>query len=200
MYQLTSGDRVTIEEYGTLLSHDLGTIAKLDQKTRDLIEITDSEISGRGYRTLEDIAEGEWVMSAFGILIGHQTEQHSIQQGMEVHIEPFEYGGKYLNHSCEGNLVVHSDNRGITGYYARRQIQHGEELNYHFALTEFIWSDIASETDIECNCGASKCEGVINAFDMLSSTQQKALAEKNIVSKYLIDWFEKQQRPITASE
>ena len=56
MYQLTSGDRVTIEEYGTLLSHDLGTIAKLDQKTRDLIEITDSEISGRGYRTLEDIA------------------------------------------------------------------------------------------------------------------------------------------------
>ena|SRR3989338_3614374 len=97
MYALTPGDKATIDRYGDLFSHDLDTIIRLDEKIRDLVRIADSKIHGQGYHALRDIAKGEWVMSAFGVFIGHQSEQHSIQQSMEVHIEPFEYGCSFAS-------------------------------------------------------------------------------------------------------
>lgn len=191
--RLTQREQSIIEKLGGQLSHSLETIMRLDKKTRELVEIAGSSINGEGYRALRDIAKGEWVMSAYGILIEHQTEKHSIQQSMRIHIEPFDYGGN-LNHSCDGNLIVCSNGKGFTEYYAAKNIKKGEEITYHFALTEFTWSDIASENDISCNCGSSKCEGIIKSFDMLTPTQQREFVEINIVSKYLSNWSKEQQR------
>jgi hypothetical protein len=193
MYALSHEDKSIVRSLGNLLSHDLETIAAIDRKTRNILEIGDSQIHGTGYKALRDIVMGESIMSAFGILIGHQTEQHSIQQSMGVHIEPFEMGGKYLNHSCDGNLYVNSDDRGIAFYYAKMDIGKGEEINYHFGLTEFKWQDTASEIDLDCNCNTSKCEGVIKSFSMLTEDKQREFVEENIVSKYLVDWFKAQK-------
>ena len=194
MYNLTPADKATVDRHSGPLSHDLETILKLYEKTRKIVEIANSRIHGQGYHALRDVAGGEWVMSAFGVFIGHQSEQHSIQQSLEVHIEPFEYGGKYLNHSCDGNLVVHSDERGITGFYAKRSIQRGEEITYYYPLSEFKWAENSSETDTQCNCQTSKCESFINSFNMLAPAQQRELIELGIVSQYLVDWFKDQQR------
>ena len=191
---LSSGDIATLQRFGGPLTHDLESIARLDEKARSIIEVAGSRIHGNGYRVLRDIAEGEWVMSAFGVFIGHQSEQHSVQQSMEIHIEPFEYGGKYLNHSCNGNLFVHSDDRGITSFYAKRQIQKGEEVTYHYSLTELAWAESSSETDASCNCQAPKCEGIIKSFNMLTPAQQRELVEMGIVSQYLIKWFNEQKK------
>ncbi len=113
------------------------------------------------------------MVSAFGVFIGHQSEQHSIQQSIGVHIGPFEYGGKYLNHSCDGNLFVRSDGRGLSTFYAKRQIKNGEEVTYHYSLTELAWADSSSETDASCNCQASKCEGIIKSFNMPGTSSTK---------------------------
>lgn len=194
MYNLRPADKATVDRYGSSLSRDLDAIIGLDEKTNAVVGITGSKIHGKGYHALSDIAKGEWVMSAFGVFIGHQSEQHSIQQSMETHIEPFEYGGKFLNHSCDGNLVVHSNKHGITEFYAKRPIQRGEEITYYYPLTEFKWAESSSETDTSCNCQASKCERLINSFNMLAPAQQKELVEMGIVSQYLADWFKDQQR------
>ena len=194
MYTLSSGDAATLQRFGGPLTRDLESIAILDAKIRPMIEVADSRIHGKGYHSLRDIAEGEWVMSAFGIFIGHQSEQHSIQQSMDVHIEPFEHGGKYLNHSCDGNLFVRSDDRGIASFYAKRQIQKGEEVTYHYSLTELIWAETSSETDPSCNCQTSKCEGIIKSFSMLTPAQQREFVEIGIVSQYLINWLNEQRK------
>lgn len=192
-YKLTAKDMEVTKEFGFLLSHNLETIAQLDGKTKKLITIAESDINGQCFRALRDIDRGEWVASAFGILIGHQTQYHSVQESMGVHIEPFEYGGKYINHSCEGNLIVRSDERGITQFLASQNIKKGEELTYPYALTEFTWSAIASENDIACNCQVPKCEGVIKAFDMLKPEKQEKLVKNKVVSSYLVQWFNQQK-------
>ena len=194
MYNLTPADKATVDRYGGLLSRDLDTILRLDEKTRNIVGIADSKIHGQGYHALKDIAQGEWVMSAFGVFIRHQAEQHSIQQSMEVHIEPFEYGGKFLNHSCDGSVVIRSDVRGIAEFYASRPVREGEEIAYYYPLTEFKWAESSSETDTPCNCQTSKCERIIKSFDMLTATQQRELVEGGIVSRYLVSWFNEQQK------
>ena len=194
MYRLSPSDKATVDRYGGPLSHDLDTILRLDEKTRNIVGIADSKIHGQGYRALRDVAGGEWVISAFGVFIGHQSEQHSIQQSLEVHIESFEYSGKYLNHSCDGNLVVHSNKQGITEFYASRTIREGEEIAYYYPLTEFKWAESSSETDTPCNCQTSKCEVLIKSFNMLTPAQQRELIEKGIVSQYLVNWFREQER------
>ena len=111
-----------------------------------------------------------------------------------MNLQTSKYGGKFLNHSCEGNITIHSDGRGIAEFYASRPIQKGEEIAYYYPLTEFRWAENSSETDTPCNCQTSKCERVIKSFSMLTPAQQRELMEKGIVSKYLSDWFNKQQR------
>ncbi|MBI2542097.1 SET domain-containing protein-lysine N-methyltransferase [Candidatus Woesearchaeota archaeon] len=134
---LLQEDLETFEKFGPLVTYDLDEIIALDERARKIVEVADSQIQGSGYRALRDITEEELVLSAYGAVIGHQTGQHSIQHNMDVHVQPFAYGGKYLNHSCNGNLVVHSDKRGMANFFARRLIKKGEEVAYYYAMTEF---------------------------------------------------------------
>lgn len=192
-YKLAPKDTEVTKEFGLLLSHNLENIAEIDEKSKELAEISESDINGQCYRAKRDLNQSEWVMSAFGILINRQTLCHSVQQSMVIHIEPFEYGGKYLNHSCQGNLIVRSDERGLTQFFAGQHIERGKELTFPYALTEFTWSEIASENDITCNCQTDKCDGTIKSFNMLTPKEQEELVKNKIVSQYLVNWFSKQK-------
>ena len=185
-------DRTTIGEFGLFLSHDLDMIVTLDDRTKRIVDIADSRIHGKGYHALRDIAEGDLVMTAYGVVIGHQTEQHSIQHAMEVHLQPFTYGGKYLNHSCDSNLIVRSNERGIANFFASRPIKTREEVTYHYPMTEFEWAPTSEEKGNPCNCKSTKCEGIIESFSMLTLPGQKVLVDSGYVSSYLAKWFKEQ--------
>ena len=191
---LTAEDTEIVKEFGLLLSHNLETIARLESANGRLIGVSRSDIHGLGYRAMQDILMGQLVLSAYGVMMGHQTAQHSIQQSMEVHMQPFEHGGKYLNHSCNGNLIVASDGRGLATFHAKRHIARGEELTYHYATTELKWEQTSDESNATCNCRSENCERTIRSFVMLNPTEQKRLIESNRVASYLINWFGEHQR------
>ncbi len=188
---LTAQDRVILEELGLLLSHRPQDIESVLARNAGYSEICESKLNGKGYFAKKNIASGELAIEVCGVLIGHQTAQHSIQQSMEVHVEPFEMGGCYLNHSCDGNLIVRSSEAGFAQWFAERKISKGEELNYHYALTEFKWGPASSENNIACACGSGNCDGIINSFSMLTEEQQRDLVNKEVVSVYLAHWFRK---------
>lgn len=63
---------------------------------------------------------------------------------------------KYMNHSCDPNILWADDETMI----ARRDIQPGEEITYDYAMTE-----IAIPFTMTCRCGSALCRGVVTNLD-----------------------------------
>lgn len=178
----------------SFLSHTPGEIKKIEASASRQIAIAPTPIDpdGKGYVATCSIQEGSLVIQAYGEIIGHQTGRHSIQHSKEVHIYPGEWGGKYLNHSCEGNLYVRSDERGIARFFAARQIDRGQELTYPYYMTELTWSYRAYERNQPCHCNSPNCRGRIRSFDMLDNDEISLLVHKGTLSAYLIAWYQEQ--------
>jgi hypothetical protein len=138
-----------------------------------------------GYLAARDIKKGELVFSAFGTTIGYQTPKHSIQIGYGVHIDPHIFGGRYVNHQCEGNLVVAWDDRGLHNFVAAKDIKKGEEISYSYWRTELLWSESASETEIKCSCGSPRCSGRILSFRELSPKDRETAFKEGDIAWYL---------------
>ena len=63
-------------------------------------------------------------------------------------------GAEIINHCCDPNLrcaIV----RGHIIYFAKRDIEAGEELTIDYRFDSYI-------EKIPCSCGSKKCRGVIN--------------------------------------
>ena len=175
----------------SLLSHTLGDINKIETSAREQITIASTPIDpgGKGYFATSFIPKGSLVIQVYGEIIGHQSQRHSIQHSQEVHIYPGEWGGRYLNHSCEGNLYVQSDERGIALFFAVQDIQKGEEVTFPYYMTELTWTSRAYEPHQSCNCASPHCFGRIRSFDMLKPQEMATLVRKGTLSAYLIAWY-----------
>ncbi len=147
-----------------------------------------------GYLANRDLHKGEEVFTVFGTIIGHQTEQHSIQIGYGVHIDPHTYGGRYVNHHCEGNLIIRWDNRGLHHFIASKDIKVGQEISYSYWRTELEWSEPASENKVRCSCGSPNCTGNILSFRQLSRMEKKKAFTEGGIAWYL---FQELGRPAT---
>lgn len=92
----------------------------------------------------------------------------------------------FFNHSCEPN----SGFRGQIFLVALRDIQKGEEITFDYAMVaaESQTSDIVFE--LECNCGASACRGIITENDW----KKQDLQEKyhGYFSQYIQELIDKQ--------
>jgi len=93
--------------------------------------------------------------------------------------------GKYLNHSCDGNLYVNKDETGSYTFIAKRDIDINEELNFEYYCTEYKWEDYCDEINIKCKCNSKNCKGMIFSFNMLTKDEQIKLIKKNKVAEYL---------------
>lgn len=169
------------------LSHTKHEIMQLVLLSKSNIIIGESRIipGERGYFTARRIGEGELVFSVFGTIIGYQTPRHSIQIGYGVHIDTHEYGGRHINHHCDGNLTILWDNRGLHKLVAARELAEGEEISYPYWRTELCWSADASESSVRCSCGSSKCKGRILSFRDLSSEDREQAFKEGGIAWYL---------------
>lgn len=104
-------------------------IYKKLEKNYNNIYIKKSDI-GKSYYSKRFIKKDEIVIYLGGIFIEKQTKIHSVQIDINKHIDPLAYMGKYLNHSCEGNLYVNTDELGLHRFIAKKDINIDEELNY----------------------------------------------------------------------
>lgn len=86
---------------------------------------------------------------------------------------------KYINHSCDPNVFVKSEN-GARKVYAMRDIPQGEEIAYDYSING------DNDGMFECHCGSKHCRKIYqgNFFKLPKTLQRKYLP-------YLDDWFVK---------
>ena len=120
------------------------------------------------------VGAGEVVFEIDGV-ISREPSRHSLQVGVDEHLvidagDPVEarFDGhcwRYLNHSCEPNLVVR--HRTLI---ATRPILANDQLTFNYNTTEF---DMAEP--FACGCGAPTCLGLIRGYRHLSTEHRAHL-------------------------
>jgi sugar phosphate isomerase/epimerase len=109
--------------------------------------------------TTEPIVAGETITSFADVPRIHRATYHSIQIGIDTHIE--DLGNFcYLNHSCAPNTIVDAETLTLV---AIRYIAPGEELTFFYPSTE--WEMTYPFT---CRCGADACLGTIGGAKHLA--------------------------------
>lgn len=141
---------------------------------------------GFSYFAKKDFKPGQEVMRGWGKIIGHQTPHISVQIGTHKHYLPSVWTGRYWNHSCNPNACVKTRPDGFPSLRALKNIRKGDEINYHYSMTEYQWIKDADENHVPCLCGEKNCKKRILAFSQLSKNGQMRLKRERICSKYLL--------------
>lgn len=132
-------------------------------------EVRGSAIEGRGIFATKKIEKGEIVAIKGGHIFDKRKLSElektlgpaELQIGEDLFIGPVtleerEGAMLFLNHSCDPNVGA----KGQIVFVAMRDIQPGEEITQDWAMT-----DDDETTNMKCNCGSSKCRGVVTGKD-----------------------------------
>lgn len=89
---------------------------------------------------------------------------------------------KYINHSCDPNTYVKTENE-VRNVRAMRNIKKGEEITYDYSING------DNDGTFICRCGSKKCRGAYqgNFFKLEKELQVQYLP-------YLDDWFVKKHK------
>lgn len=140
---------------------------------------------GHSYFAKRDFEIGEIVMKGQGRIINQQTQNYSVQIGLNKHFLPNKWTGKYLNHSCNPNTFVKTREDKLPNLIAMKRIRQGEEITFAYYTSEFVWTKIAHENYVACRCGEVKCKGKILSYSQLTNAEKKKLNKSGQLSKYL---------------
>jgi len=135
-----------------------------------------SGIEGKGLFAKEPVSKGETVVVKGGYVmtksqrdkVEEQLGPAEIQVTEDLFIGPAEQkeregGMMHLNHSCQPNLGL----QGQIVFVALRDIEKGEELTFDYAMTD------DEPYEMRCNCGATKCRGVVTGLDWMNEEVQR---------------------------
>lgn len=141
---------------------------------------------GLGVFAARHFEKGELVLRATGHVLDYQTI-YSIQFDWEDHLDP-DPPAKYLNHSCNPNLGVHTGADGLPEFYALREIQPDEQITFDYAMTEYMHyprSDPALDFSLDCCCESPDCQGRLGYYSEL--TQEYKDKYRGFISDYLVN-------------
>ncbi len=147
---------------------------------------------GLGVFAARDFVKGELVVRATGEVLSYQT-RHSIQIDWDRHLEP-DPPARYLNHSCEPNIGIQTNELELPDFVAMRDIERGEECRWDYAMSEWKHhqrADPALEFDLTCHCGSKYCRGKMGYYSELPDRLKEKY--KGFISDYLVRWEESQK-------
>jgi uncharacterized protein len=153
---------------------------------------------GLGVFAARVFKKGEVVLCPTGRVISYQTI-YSIQFDWNCHLDP-DVPAKYLNHSCDPNLGVHTRFNGWPEFVALRDIARDEQITFDYAMTEFqhyTRDDPNLDFDLTCYCGTQNCRGRLGYYTELSP--ELRVKYKGYLSAYLLRG-EPGQIPISQQE
>lgn len=119
-----------------------------------------------------------------GEIIRYPT-RYSIQVGEFEHLEPFNdqedvrSAIRFLNHSCDPSAYISCKDRTVR---ALRDIEKGEEITFNYNTTEYEMF-----RPFRCECGASRCRGVVRGFKYLSPRERMSVA--SALAPHLRQWI-----------
>jgi hypothetical protein len=105
----------------------------------------------------------------------------SFQVDRDRHIEPTIFGA-FLNHSCDPNVGVHTNEFGYYDVIARRHIAAGEDIGADYAMFEY---ETGAMSQVPCLCGSPKCRKHITGYKDLPTETRKAYA--GYIAAYLTE-------------
>ncbi len=146
---------------------------------------------GKGVFAAQDFRRGDLVLENTGVVLHHQTE-HSMQIGWDAHVEP-DPPIRFINHSCDPNAGVRTNEHGFPDIVALADIGRGEEIFFDYAMTEFEHynrEDARMEFSLVCRCGSANCRGKLGYYSELSDELKERY--RGFLSEYLVQW-EKQR-------
>ena len=139
---------------------------------------------GLGVIAKMNIMSGELVCTGRAIEFDVKRDSHSFQIDNNTHVQ-LDEPGRSFNHSCQPNLRLASNRYKAYDFYALRNIKAGEELVWHYGMTEAV--SIAVR---ECKCGAPNCFGRSVGFKEAPIALQKTIYRWGCAD-YLKIWFNK---------
>jgi carboxylesterase len=89
-----------------------------------------------------------------------------------------------FNHSCDANAAV----RGERELFALREIAQGDEITFDYSLTVRP-TFYTRRWRMPCNCGASRCRGVIGDLYTVPAGQRQAAVDRGALQDYMIHWL-----------
>lgn len=134
---------------------------------------------GRGVYSTQTFHAGEIVI--IGKIVEECAERTclTLQMDVDKHVRmdiPFEL----VNHSCNPNTGIKSNEFGGYSLVAMRDIDEGEEITFDYSMTE--WISIAVP---ECKCQSQNCRKTIGGGKYLSDSM------KAKYSGYLAPYYKK---------
>lgn len=123
------------------------------------IEVKDSKIGGKGVFAIEDIKNGEVILSWNPKVIlkddlaklSDDELNYIVKKDEEAYFQMQE-PEKFVNHSCNPNSAVVGDSD-----VAIRDIKRGEEITSDYGIE-------CSMLSFECNCGSKNCRHQIQGI------------------------------------
>lgn len=147
------------------------------------VEVKNSATQGKGVFASKNFQKGDFVLTIDDShVVADESKltpkQHAFELDyVEDKIVIMQAPEKYINHSCDPNIFVKTEN-GIRNIYAMRNIPKGNEIAYDYSING------NNEGTFECHCGSKSCRKIYqgNFFKLPQSLQVTYLP-------YLDDWF-----------
>jgi len=144
---------------------------------------------GKGLFAAREIKKGEIILEFNGrVMSGNEVlksgrESYPIQIGADKYMD-WGKPGEIINHSCNPNAGVKSNNQVI----AIKDIKKGEEItwDYSTSMDEDDW-------EMDCKCGSKNCRKRIRDFKYLPKSLQKKYLKLGIVQGFIAKKFAKKR-------
>lgn len=119
-------------------------------------------------------------------ILDHPTV-HSVQIDEQQHAEPRPFLLRYINHSCDPNVIFDVDAMMVR---AVRDIRHGEELTFFYPATEWDMNE-----PFRCACDAPDCHGWIAGASHMPLDILKRYDLSGIVGARALEFQKLQEAP-----
>ncbi len=147
------------------------------------IQIVELKQKGRGVICQHPIVAGELICTGKPLQKGVFKDSYSFQTESDFHVQ-LDEPARVFNHSCEPNLSIRDNSLGGFDFFASRPIMIGEELTWHYGMSEAY--SIAVK---RCCCGSKHCLGRSYGFLEAPAWLQNQLYSLGC-AEYLKTWFE----------
>lgn len=137
---------------------------------------------GRGYGLFARHAldKGQMVMSATALEVHTIPTSHTIQTDWNRHVT-MDWPAILVNHSCQANLGIQSNDHGAYDFVALEDIPEGDEVTWDYETSEYEMAEAFS-----CSCGSPMCRGILQGFRGNGPVVIAAYGREH-VAPYLLD-------------
>lgn len=141
------------------------------------VEVRAIEGKGQGLVATRRFEAGETVLACARVAVAEARHAHSIQYDWAVHID-IAPPADMANHACDPNIGLRNNTLGAYDYVALRSIEVGEEVCFHYGMSEYAQMELDA-----CGCGSSLCAGRVLGYSALDEATRRRFG--GLVADYL---------------